>query len=127
MPSKNSLESDLLSSNKTAKKYKLISLVLLVMVFIFSAFDFFENNFYTITVKLINSKENFEIKNILDSAIIPLYISIRAIEKKHSEDNYKGKVIKIDTDKSFLKFDISKDDIQDMILEGFEQTKKQWN
>jgi beta-lactamase class A len=42
MPSKNSLESDLLSSSKTAKKYKLISLVLLVMVFIFSALDFFE-------------------------------------------------------------------------------------
>lgn len=90
------------------------------------AFDFFDNNPYTITVKLINSRENFEIKNILDSAIIPLYISIRAIEKKHSEDNYKGKVIKIDTDKSFLKFDMSKDDIQGMILDGFEQTKKQW-
>lgn len=89
------------------------------------AYDFFDNNPYTITVKLINSKENFKIKNILDSAIIPQYISIRAIEKKHSEDNYKGTVIKIDTDRDFLKFDYSKQEIKEMIEIGYKQTEKQ--
>lgn len=42
MPSKNSLETDLLNSNKNVKKYKFICLLLLMLILTLSILDFFE-------------------------------------------------------------------------------------
>lgn len=88
------------------------------------AYDFFGENKDTFAVKIDSYKDSYFIKNILDASLVGQFASIKANEKKHLEDNKIGNRILIKSKKDGLSFDFSKDEINQMISDGYSAINK---